>query len=340
MAGDDDGVLRQVAGEGPVRAAHQLAQQAVGEVVEIVQAVAQERVRLPRHAGARVALHLLHRRLGGEAVLHGLLQAARPAAVLGEHLVGFEDLAVLAGAGLGAAREQVVDREAEARHRRVEPLQLVLDILGDELGHDDARLVQHHVAERDAFREGGALQVHRPVHVEIRPRHGDVLHLAGGEHLRQHHGGGLERLDLLFRVGAVGAVLHVEHAERAPGAQHRHAEEGVVDLLARLRQVGEGGMRLRVGQVERPRLLGDEADQAAPDGQRGAVHGARLQAFRGVELQHVVGAQHIDRADLRDHVGRDQPDDLVEPLLSADGLRHDLAELPQQDTRPGERSPG
>ena len=70
---------------------------------------------------ARVVLHALDRRLGGEAVLDRLLQPPRPAAVLGEHLVGFEDLAVLAGAGLGAAREQVVDREAEARHRRVEP---------------------------------------------------------------------------------------------------------------------------------------------------------------------------------------------------------------------------
>ena len=50
VAGDDDGVLRQVAGEGPVRAAHQLAQQPVGEVVEIVQPVAQERIGLPRHA--------------------------------------------------------------------------------------------------------------------------------------------------------------------------------------------------------------------------------------------------------------------------------------------------
>ena len=100
----------------------------------------------------------------------------------------------------------------------------------------------------------------------------DVFHLAGREHLGQHHGGGLQRLDLLFGVGAVGAVLHDEHAERAPGAQHRHAEEGVVDLLARLRQVGEGRMRLRVGQVERPRLRGDEADQAArrPSAWRGA----------------------------------------------------------------------
>ena len=168
----------------------------------------------------------------------------------------------------------------------------------------------------------------------------EILHLAGGEHLRQHHGGRLQRLDLLLRIGAVGAVLHDQHAERTPGAQHRHAQEGMVDLLARLRQVGEGRVRLRVGEVERPRLRGDEADEAAASHQRGAVHGARLQALRGEELQHVVGPQHIDRADFRDHIGRDQLHDLVEPFLGADRLRHDLAELPQEHARPGERPSG
>ena len=50
----DDGVARQIGGERPVRAAHQLAQQPVGEIVEIVQPVAQERVGLARHL-ARVS---------------------------------------------------------------------------------------------------------------------------------------------------------------------------------------------------------------------------------------------------------------------------------------------
>ena len=62
-----------------------------------------------------------------------LLQPPHPAAVLGEHAVGLEDVAVLARAGLRAARQQVVDGEAEARDRRVEACELVLDVLGDEL---------------------------------------------------------------------------------------------------------------------------------------------------------------------------------------------------------------
>ena len=99
-------------------------------------------------------------------------------------------------------------------------------------------------------------------------------------------------------------------------------------------------MRLRVGEVQGPCLGGDQADQAAADIQRGAVNGARLQAFSGIELKHIVGAQHIDRAHFRDHVGRDKRDDLVESLLRADRLRHDLAELPQEHARTGERPSG
>ncbi len=56
-----------------------------------------------------------------------------------------------------------------------------------------------------------------------------------------HHRGGFERLDLVLAiVCGLRAVLHDQNAERAAGAQHRHAEEGVIDLFARLRQVGEG----------------------------------------------------------------------------------------------------
>ena len=323
-----------------MRAAHQLAQQPVGEIVEIMQPVAQERICLPLHLRARIVLHALDRRLRGEAVADRLLQPPCPAAILSEHFIGFQNLAVLAGPRLGAACEKIVDRKFQARYRCIEAAKFVIDILGDELSDDDARLMQHHMTKRDAFGEGRSLQMHRPVDVEIGARHREVFHLAGRKHLRQHHCGSLQRLHFLLGVDAVRAVLHVEHAERAPGAQDRHAEEGMVDLLPGLRQVGEGRVRLRVGEVQRARLCRDGADQSATDRESRPVHRARLQALGGVKLEHVVSAQHIDGAHLRDHVGRDQRDHLVEPLLSPDRLRHDLAELPQEHARPGERSPG
>ena len=75
-----------------------------------------------------------------------------PAAVVGEHAVGLEHVAVLALDADVAARQHVVDGEAEAGDRRVEPGGFLLGILGDERRHHDARLVQDDMAEADALR--------------------------------------------------------------------------------------------------------------------------------------------------------------------------------------------
>ena len=162
---------------------------------------------------------------------------------------------------------------------------------------------------------------------------------ARGDHLRQHHRGGLQRLDLFLDIGALGAVLHHQHAERVAGAQDRHAEEGVVDFFAGFRAEGEGRVALRVAQVERGRLAGDQADQALMRAQHGAVDGVAVETFGGVEFERVVDAQHIDRADLGHHVGRDQHHDLVQPLLGGDLLRHGFAEPSQQDAGASRRAP-
>ena len=79
-----------------LRLVHQHAQQPVGEIVEIVQPLAQKRIGLALQAGARVALHLLDRRLGGQAVADRLVHPPHPAAVVGEHAIGLEHVAVLA----------------------------------------------------------------------------------------------------------------------------------------------------------------------------------------------------------------------------------------------------
>ena len=69
-AGDEDGVVRQIGPVAAVRAAaRQDAQQAVGEIVEIVQPLAQYGIGLAQHARAGVVLHALDRRLGGQAAL-------------------------------------------------------------------------------------------------------------------------------------------------------------------------------------------------------------------------------------------------------------------------------
>ena len=310
-------------------------EQPVGEVVEIVQPLAQERVGLALQAGAGVALHLLDGGFRREAVADRLVHAAHPAAVMGEHAIGFEDVAMLALDADIVARQHVVDEQAEARDRRVEARGLLVDVLGEERGDDHARLVQEDVTEADAIAERNRREADRPLHVERGAGLRQALELADGDHLREHHRRRLQRLDLLVVVGAMRLVLDDEHAEGGAGAQDRHAEEGRVDLLAGLRQVAEGRMRLRVRQVQRPRLGGDRADETLADAQRCAVDGGAVQTFGGVQLEDAVRAEHIDRADLGHHVGRDLADGLVEPVLRADRLRHDLAQAAEQDARSG-----
>ena len=86
----------------------------------------------------------------------------------------------------------------------------------------------------------------------------------------------------------------------------------MVDFFAGFRAERERRMALRVAQIERGRLAGDQALMGA---QHGAMHGVAVEAFGGVELQRVVDAQHIGRADLGHHIGRDQHHDLVQPFL-------------------------
>ena len=167
---------------------------------------------------------------------------------------------------------------------------------------------------------------------------GDGGELARGDHLGEHHRGGLQRLLFLLGIGAPRPVLHHQHAERVAGAQHRHAEEGVVDLFAGLRPVGEGRVVLGLREVDRVGLAGDQADQAFVRAQHGLVDGLLVEAFGGVQLERAVHAQHVDGADLRHHVGGDQHHDLVQAFLRADLLRHHLAKPAQQHARTAERA--
>ncbi len=206
-----------------------------------------------------------------------------------------------------------------------QPPPLELDILGDQAGDHDARLVQHDMAERHALGDGLAGEPRIGVAAGLgRDLLGDES--ARGDHLGDHHRRGLQRLDLLVAILAHGAVLHREHADRVAAAQDRHADEGVIDLLARLRPVGEGRVMLGVGELLRLGLLGDQADQTLARLQMGVVDGARVQALGGHQLERAVAPPQIERAHLGHDVGGDQHHHLVEASLRALVLRHHLAE--------------
>ena len=243
-------------------ASHQLPHQAMAEILEVVQAVAQIRIGGAQHARAGVGLHAFDGGFRGEAGGDRFVQLVRPAVIVGEHAVGFQHVAVLAAFGDVAALQHAVEVGAQFRQRGVEPLDFLRQVLGDVIGDDDARLVQHDMAERDAVGQDRAGLVQRVPRRRLGAGLRQRRQFARGDHLRQHHGGGLQRLDLFLDIGALGAVLHHQHAERIAGAQDRHAEEGMVDFFAGLRAERERRMGLRVAQIERVRLAGDEADQA------------------------------------------------------------------------------
>ena len=333
--GNDDGILGQRRREHFRATAHQLPEQPVGEVVEVAHPLAQIGIRHVQHARPHVALHLLDRRFGGQAVAHGLFQPAHPAAIIGEHAIGFENGAMLALEGDVAARQHVVDRQAQRTKRLLEPVHLLVAVLVEQIGDDDARLVQHDMAEPDAVVERQALEADGAAQVELEPRPRQPRQIAGRDHLGDHHRRRFQRLDLVLAIMPLGAVLHDQDAERAAGAQHGNAEEGIVDLFAGLRQVGEGRMRLSVGKIERPGAGRDRADEALSELQLGKVDRTRIETFGGIELEDGIGTQHIERADLGHHVLGDFAHDAVEPLLRLQRFGHELAEPSQQNARAG-----
>ena len=336
-AGDEDGVLRQVAGSRGDGAARQQPEQAVGEIVDVVQPLARMRVDLAEHAGAGVVPHTLHRRLRRQAGEQRLVQPAPPAVVVGEHAERFEHLAMLAGAGEIAPLQHGVDHAGQLLDRLGQAAALELDILGDQAGDDDARLMQHHMAERHAFGDGQPREARGELAARLLADRLGNAEAARGDRLGEHHGGGLERLDLLVAILTLGAVLNREHADRVAAAQDRHAAERVVDFLAGLGPVGERRVMLRVGELQRLGLLGDQANQTLARLEVGIVHGQRVQAFGGEQFERAVAAPQIERAHLGHHVGGDQHHHLVEPNLRALALRHHLAQASQQLSRRANR---
>ena len=319
--------------------ADQLPHQAVAEVFEIVQAITQIRIGGAQHARARVGLHAFDGGFRGKAGGNRLVQLVRPAMVVGEHAIGFQHLAVLAALGDVAALQHAVEIGAQLGQRRVQLLDFPGQVFGNVIGDDDARLVQDDMAERDAVGQDRAGLVQRVPRRRLLAGLRQCCQLTGGDHLGDHHRGGLQRLDLFLDIGALGAVLHHQHAERVAGAQDRHAQERMIDFFAGFRAERERRMVLRIREVERRRLAGDEADQAFMRAQDRSVDGVAVQALGGVEFERIIDAQHVGRAYLGHHIGRDQDHDLVQPLLGGDLLRHGFAEPSQQDAGASRRAP-
>ena len=120
-AGDENGVFRQFVRQQNEALAGKLMQQAIGDVGQVVEPIAQIGISLALQLGAGVVLDALDRGLSGQAGAHRLTQPAQPAAIVRDHSEGLQHVAVLAADAVVAAVDQIVDRGAHGADRRLEP---------------------------------------------------------------------------------------------------------------------------------------------------------------------------------------------------------------------------
>ena len=100
--------------------------------------------------------------------------------------------------------------------------------------------LQDCVAKAHAIRIGIAIKGDRTAQIKLETRTRDLLQLAGGDHLGQHHGGGFKRFQLVLAVIAHGLVLDNKNTECPAGPQDRRTEKGMENLLTGFRQIGKG----------------------------------------------------------------------------------------------------
>ena len=195
----------------------------------------------------------------------------------------------------------------------------------------DVRLVQERRSHRQARIEAEPAEPHRQRGAAAAFRHLVRVHqLAAGDQLGDDHRDRLQGLDLVLGVLPPRPVLHDEDPEHALAAQHRHAHQRMVDLLAGFGAIGEIGVGLRIGQRQRARGGRDPPDETLADPQPGAMHRLGAQPLGREQFEHLAGPHHIGRADLGDHFGGDDADDLVEPFLGRARAGHDAAQAAQQ----------
>ena len=280
------------------------------------------------HSCAGPLLDALDRGFGGQARIDRLVDPPRPALVIGEHLVGFEDIGGLAAGEFGL-RHHAVDLLAHPGEGTVDAGALGFGVVGDGVFDDDARLVEHGGAAGEAVDQLEAGQLGRTAGGAAGAGSGDIVDQPGvGDQLGQDHRHGLQHLDLDLGIFAGVGVLDAQHPDRGFAADDRHAGERVEDLLPRLGLVGEVGMGARLGEVERLARRGDDPGQPLAHRQPGDMDGGLRQPLGRVEFEDAV-AEQVDRRDLAIELRGDGGDDGVELGLGAARRRHDLVQRTQ-----------
>ena len=316
-AGDEDGVGRQrrrLVGAGD--AAGEDAQQPVGKIVEVALALAPIGIVLAQHARARAVLHALDRRLCREAAFAPPRAAAAPSPGRGR-TCGRPRARRDARRRPTGARGRTFHRAKRAACDAPSPagaarsagssaMQLASTTMRGSCSTMWPSAMPSEIGSPWMTADSDLLDLDRRAGARDRARH----EMLGDDHRRR-----LQHLDVLVGVFLLRAVLHDEHAEHLAAALDRHREQRMIDLLARLRPVGERRVARGLGLVDGDVELGAAADEAFAALHARRVHGARVEAFAGEQLERAVLPLEVDRADLGDHHAGDLLDDLVEARL-------------------------
>ena len=212
--------------------------QAVGEILEIDQALAQIRIGSLHHAAFVVSSRTFCTAASAVRPLR-IASAIRadPAAIGGEHAVGFENIAVLADAE-PAMRRRPVRRSLRASPRphgvgvRARPsTSSATNWRISSLGScSTAGPIASPGLSRMPSSRTGSIAAGLALRYFER-----VDEFAAGDKLGDDHRDRLQYLDLVLVIMAQRAVLHDQNAQHAAAAQDRHAHQRMIDLFAGFR---------------------------------------------------------------------------------------------------------
>ncbi len=304
------------------------AQQAVRQIVQIVQARAQVGVGDLLHAGACGGLFLFDSGLGAQTAADVLLHPAHPAARIGEHAKGFQHVDLFAVAARDSFQHPV-HAHTQLFDRVVQALKLAVRVVGDGIGDHHARLVQPDMAFGAAFLPHGAGKDDRLL---VARRQGRAFADKSAQlgHLGQHHGNHFQRINRIGGKFARLFGLHHQNAQLFAQPLDRHTKEGRINLFAGFGHVPEPAGRRGVGGVHDLAGAGHAANQAFAQPHPRLVHGFGVQTFGCTKLERVFIAEQVDRAHFGAHAVGGQVGDAVKPFLPGGLFGHQVAQPPQQ----------
>src|SRR5207302_3525862 len=302
----------------------------------------------------------LQRRFGDEAVGDRLLDLLREAPVLEHHAVRVDDAPVELRQPRGKPSAQALELDGRLGNRAPEPLAFGLAIVGPpffDQREADRRLEEVHAAVSEA---GHGRQSREPrLAAPPRARLGALCRLLVGLQAldRRDHAAAVlatllllrlevleqPRLDddaahlpgdraqepyLVAREPPAAERLDHQHAHRRAALGDRHADEGMVFLLAGLREVLVPGMRAGIDRHHRLALLDPHAGETFLDAHRPLPDGALLEPRRRPEREALrARVEDVQRAHLRPHALGDHLDDALERLLEILRARGDRADV-------------